>query len=195
MEYKPYDAYAANPYQTDPYAMIQQAMQYQPPAQNYAPQAQLTPAYNTTAMNPFTAALMQRLSQNNNIQGLLNADAANPNLAQSPGLLSQGLAMPQGQAINMPTTGGPAATTNPFDYYRLNGDFWKNIYETQAEKDAKAKAAGGTGTGTSNQYSGGEGGSGNGGGNEGIGSQGGGGAVGGRDSSNADSTGTTGGNY
>jgi hypothetical protein len=146
MEYKPYDAYAANPYQTDPYAMIQQAMQYQPPAQPAVPPAQLTPASNSTAMNPFTAALMQRLSQNNNVQGLLNADAANPNLAQSPGLLSQGLAMPQGQAISMPTTGGPAATTNPFDYYRLNSDFWKNIYQTQAEKDAAAKAAGTTAT-------------------------------------------------
>lgn len=140
-EYKPYDAYAANPYQTDPYAMIQQAMQYQPPAQNYAPQAQLTPASNSTAMNPFTAALMQRLGQNSNIQGLLNADAANPNLAQTAGLLSHPLAMPHGQAIAMPTTGGPAPTTNPFDYYRLNGDFWNNIYETQAQKDAKAKAA------------------------------------------------------
>ena len=41
----------------------------------------------------------------------------------------------------MPATGGPAAMTNPFDYYRLNGDFWNNIYETQAQKDAKAKAA------------------------------------------------------
>ena len=150
MEYKPYDAYTANPYQTDPYAMIQQAMQYQPPAQNYAPQAQLTPASNSTAMNPFTAALMQRLSQNNNIQGLLNADAANPNLAQSPGLLSQGLAMPQGQAINMPITGGPETMTNPFDYYRLNSDFWNKIYKpavTPTPAAAESSSGGGSESG------------------------------------------------
>lgn len=143
MEYKPYDAYAANPYQTDPYALIQQAMQYQPPAQPAAAPAQLTPASNSTAMNPFTAALMQRLSQNNNIQGLLNADAANPNLAQSPGLLSQGLAMPHGQAIVMPTTGGPAAMSNPFDYYRLNGDFWNKIYKPAAAPTSTESNGGG----------------------------------------------------
>lgn len=128
MPYDPYNAYTANPYQTDPYALIQQAMQYQPPAQPPAAPAQLTPSYNTTEMNPFTAALMQRLSQNNNIQGLLNADSANPNLAQSPGLLSQGFPMPQGHALAMPIKGGPADMTNPWDYYRLNGDFWKKIY-------------------------------------------------------------------
>ena len=144
MEYKPYDPYTANAYPPDLSSIIQQAMQQQVPTQNYAPPAQMTPAYNT--MNPFTAALMQRLSQNNNVQGLLNADSANPNLAQSPGLLSQGLAMPQGTGYAMPTTGGPAAI-GPWDYSRLTGDFWKNIYKPAVTPTPAAAESGSEGSG------------------------------------------------
>lgn len=142
------------PYDINPYNFIAQAATpYQPSAPAQMPT--MTPA-SYGASNPFAEALYARLMQNNAVPGLLQADMANPHLAQDAGLLSTPIAMPQWTAVEMPVTqklvseasgkngGGkkdptvtfqPGVTPDPlgpYQYYRLGDSIWNNALQQVA---------------------------------------------------------------